>query len=156
MQRIRQSQRGSTSAAALLAVGGLVVVAGVMHFGYELLTQSKAPPAPARPTTGAAPSKTLEQLQQEAAAQDVAAFARMAAEREQRAKAEREQLALQQAFLERATRDVNAKDAAFKRYYEPSPNCMNPDARGSSVECANEYMRIREAFEAKWASGEIR
>jgi hypothetical protein len=33
---------------------------------------------------------------------------------------------------------------------------MNPDARGSSVECANEYMRTRQAFEAKWASGEIR
>jgi hypothetical protein len=68
MQRIRHSQRGSTSAAALLAVGGLVVVAGVMHFGYELLTQSKVPPAPPRAATAAAPSKTLEQMQQEAAA----------------------------------------------------------------------------------------
>ncbi len=148
-------QRGSTSAAALLAVGGLVIAAGVAHFAYDFVTQHSRAPAPAK--AAAVPqAKSLEQMQAEAAAADAAAFARQAIEREKRAKAEQAQLALQKEFLERATRDANAKEAAFKRFYEPSPNCMNPDARGSSVECANEYLRASEAFERKWAAGEAR
>ncbi len=148
-------QRGSTSAAALLAVGGLVVAAGLAHFAYDFVTHQARTPAPAK-VAPVPQAKSLEQMQAEAAAADAAAFARSAAEREKRAKAEQAQLALQKEFLERATRDANAKDAAFKRFYEPSPNCMNPDARGSSVECANEFLRASEAFERKWATGEVR
>jgi hypothetical protein len=149
-------QRGSTSAAALLAVGGLVVAAGVMHFGHEMVTKYSRAPAPAPGKTSGLPGKTLEQMQQEAAAADSASFARVAAEREKRAKSEQQQLALQQELFERATRDANAKEAAFKRFYEPSPNCMNPDARGSNVDCANEFLRASQAFEKKWGSGELR
>lgn len=149
-------QPRSTSATALLAVVGLVVAAGVVHFGYEIVTNFSRAPAPAPVMTSSPPGKTIEQMQQEAAAADSASFARLAAERDKRASSEQQQLALQQEFLERATHDANAKEAAFKRFYEPSPNCMNPDARGSSVECANEFLRTSQAFEKKWGAGEFR
>lgn len=63
-------------------------------------------------------------------------------------------LTLEQA-VQRARKGVGEKEAAWSRFYEPSPNCMNPDRRGT-VDCANEYIRAKTDFEQRWNAGALR
>ena len=49
-----------------------------------------------------------------------------------------------------------ARETAWEKYHKPSAACLNPAAWDVYVDCVNQKMRAREAFETKWARGEIR
>jgi hypothetical protein len=66
-----------------------------------------------------------------------------AAQRARDAEAER---AVATAGLERE-RARAAKDAAWKKFYQPSPGCQ---ADRSTMECANAYMRAKTQFEGTY------
>lgn len=46
------------------------------------------------------------------------------------------------------------KEAAWQKYYKRSPQCDKPDGSGF-VECANQHIRARRAFEAQYAAGKL-
>lgn len=76
-----------------------------------------------------------------------------------KANSDRDRRAAQQAALQaalaRARQGIGDKEQAFKRFYQPSANCLNPDRR-ATVECSNEYMRATRDFEQRWAEGNLR
>jgi hypothetical protein len=49
-----------------------------------------------------------------------------------------------------AFEEVNRKEAAWVRYYKPSPGCA---AAGQSIDCSNEFIRAKRAFEAQYRPG---
>jgi hypothetical protein len=53
-------------------------------------------------------------------------------------------------------RSPAAKAAAWDRYYRQPSNCVNPKDWDAYVECVNQRIRARDAFEQKWRSGELR
>ena len=93
-----------------------------------------------------------------AQAQQDAAFAtqRAARQQEQLDAEQRQRLAEQQRVEGDARRgvqdEVNRKEAAWKRFYKPTPACA---AESLSVECANAHIRAKRAFEAKFTAGEL-
>lgn len=52
-------------------------------------------------------------------------------------------------------RSLAAKEEAWLRYFRPSANCTNPPDWDAYVECANQQMRARAAFDQKWAAGQL-
>jgi len=43
------------------------------------------------------------------------------------------------------------KEAAWQRYFQPSPQCLN----STSVECGNAHIRARREFERRYAAGDL-
>jgi len=58
------------------------------------------------------------------------------------------------AAKEAAINIAAAKEAAWDRYYKPSEKCQSYDAR-ATMDCANEHVRAKREFDAKWAAGAI-
>ena len=54
--------------------------------------------------------------------------------------------------MRREAAEADRKDAAWKRFYKPSPGC---ETAATSVECANEYIRASRAFLSKYSEGGI-
>ena len=52
-------------------------------------------------------------------------------------------------------RSPAAKEAAWHRYFRPSANCSDPPDWDAYVECANQQIRARAAFDQKWAAGQL-
>jgi hypothetical protein len=81
---------------------------------------------------------------------------RQARERERAVADERQRTADQQRAGEDQKRAVQAevdrKESAWKRFYKPSPGC---EAASTSVECANEHIRAKREFEARYAAGKL-
>lgn len=75
-----------------------------------------------------------------------AARQRAAQEAEQRAREAEVERAAAAASVERERARV-AKEAAWKKFYQPSPACQ---ADRSTMECANAYMRAKTQFEGTY------
>ena len=79
---------------------------------------------------------------------------RQARERDRAAADERQRAADQQRAGEDQKRaaqaEVDRKEAAWRRFYKPSPGC---ETASTSVECANEHIRAKREFEAKYSAG---
>lgn len=90
---------------------------------------------------GATERVQREQLQSQQAAND-------------RAVAQREALAAAQRQAEESKRaaaqEIERKASAWQQFYRPSRGCGEA---GQSVECANEFIRAKRAFEASYAKG---
>lgn len=56
---------------------------------------------------------------------------------------------IQQASLASNSSAAEQKETAWRRFYQPSAACSNPDTR-PLVECANEHIRARRAFELRY------
>lgn len=54
-----------------------------------------------------------------------------------------------------SNRSPAAKEAAWHRYFRPSANCNDPPDWDAYVECANQQIRARAAFDQKWAAGQL-
>lgn len=52
-------------------------------------------------------------------------------------------------------RSPAAMEAAWIRHYRPTANCVDPADWDTYVECTNQMIRAREAFEQKWAAGQL-
>lgn len=75
---------------------------------------------------------------------------RAAADRARRDEAAQRAAAAQQIELETkriASEAAQRKDEAWKRFYRPSPGC---GLAGQSMECSNEFIRAKRAFEAQY------
>jgi hypothetical protein len=51
-----------------------------------------------------------------------------------------------------AAAEVARRDAAWQRFYRPSPGCVPATV---SVECANEHIRFKREFEERYAAGRL-
>ena len=96
--------------------------------------------------------RAIAQAQQEAAL----ANQRAVQQREQLDAEQRRRLVEQQRVEYEAKSALQAevirKEAAWKKFYKPLPACVGVTA---SVECANEHIRAKRAFEVKFAAGEL-
>lgn len=52
-------------------------------------------------------------------------------------------------------RSQAAMESAWLRYFQPSANCVNPADWDTYVECTNQEIRERQAFEQKWSAGQL-
>lgn len=57
----------------------------------------------------------------------------------------------QQASIAASQSAAEQREAAWRRFYRPSAACANPDTR-PLVECANEHIRARRAFDLQYKS----
>ncbi|MEG2154980.1 MAG: hypothetical protein RRY41_08390 [Burkholderiaceae bacterium] len=135
--------RGNVLTAAIISMTGLaltlVVMVNVMRWSQTVVQETAV--------------QHINQSAERAARQSQDA-ARVHQERE------RERVA-NQATLERATFDAQQastaasqsaaehREAAWRRFYQPSAACANPDTR-PLVECANEHIRARRAFDLQY------
>ncbi len=53
----------------------------------------------------------------------------------------------QRELAEEAKLNAQAKEATFQRRFKPSPRCQTDSG---TMDCANEYLRARKAFDAGW------
>lgn len=51
-----------------------------------------------------------------------------------------------------ALQEANRKEAAWAKYYKPSPGCA---LAGQSIECSNEFIRAKRTFDQKYAEGSL-
>lgn len=51
-----------------------------------------------------------------------------------------------------AAEQVERREQAWRKFYRPSPGC---GAAATSVECSNEFIRAKRAFDDKFARGEL-
>lgn len=92
-----------------------------------------------------------DQVQASRDAQQRAARAKAAAEAEsiwELAASQRADAAAQTEAIARAER----REQAWRKFYRPSPGCGGAAA---SVECSNEFIRAKRAFDEKFARGEL-
>ncbi len=85
----------------------------------------------------------IRQSQDAARQRALAEQARRDAEVQRSAEAQR----LEQESKRLASEAAQRKDEAWKRYYRPSPGCA---LAGQSMECSNEFIRAKRAFEAQY------
>lgn len=113
--------------------------------------------ANARALQRAREREAQERLQQEQAAADAAAERAHRAQvladaaSEARARTQREELARQRAVVAEAERAAAQSEEAWKRFYKPSAECQD-QAAVARVECVNEYIKAKRAFQARLAS----
>jgi hypothetical protein len=81
-----------------------------------------------------------QQAKQKAALEEARLATRADPASEAKAQSEREQSARRQAAVDDAHRAAAEAEDAWKRFYKPSANCKNPDAR-ATVECVGEYIK---------------
>jgi hypothetical protein len=93
-----------------------------------------------------------QQAKQKAALEEARLATRADPASEAKAQSEREQSAQRQAAVDEAHRAATEAEDAWKRFYKPSANCKNPDAR-ATVECVNEYIKAKREFESSRPSG---
>ena len=92
--------------------------------------------------------KSLSDIEQ-ASRRDAAAAATAREERiQQTAAAQRAEAAARTAAMAEAER----RERAWRSFYKPSPGC---EGAAVSVECSNEYIRAKRAFDAKVDRGEF-
>lgn len=158
-----EEQQGQWHLATQIAVG-IVAAAVVIFIGFHLYL------ALVVGTVGAAAKQATQQIQassEEAMARIQGRYAAQRAQAEQQRKREKElelaqrrqdaqrlQAAANQARVDAA--EAQAKDEAWRRFYQPSKKCDSPPDWDTQVECGNAYVRAKKEFEAKWAGGELR
>jgi ABC-type multidrug transport system fused ATPase/permease subunit len=94
-------------------------------------------------------AETLRRMQTEQLKRAEAAERLKEAERQRLASEERAQEMVRKANIDAA----NAREAAWSRYYVKPKRCENPASNEVLVECANEHIRAKRAFEKKYADG---
>ncbi len=99
-------------------------------------------------------TRTTSRIQQQA--QDMAAQAQARAEREkaERVEAKRRQEQAEANQIAALNAEVARREASWAKFYVPSPFCKNPD-NSATMECANEHLRAKKAFDKQWAAGEL-
>ena len=58
------------------------------------------------------------------------------------------------AAAERTAALKTRRDAAWAKFYRPSPACQGPDSR-ATMKCANEFARAHKEFEQRWSQGKM-
>jgi len=62
--------------------------------------------------------------------------------------------ALATARVAASNAEASRREATWQKFYVPSEFCKNADNR-STMECANEYARVKKEFEKRWAAGTL-
>jgi hypothetical protein len=160
----------SVSPRLLLAAGALLIVGGAVLAEFETI---EATPPPTPEQLAAQQAAQLQRAQQIAlqrarereaaeraladrrAAEEAAEKARRAevmvdSTAEALARAQREEIARKQAAIHAAQQAAQESEAAWKRFYQPSAGCRDP-AASSTVECINEFVKAKRAFEEQRA-----
>jgi type IV secretory pathway VirB10-like protein len=166
----RRRRLPAPSPRLLLASGALLIVGGVLLSELEAI-EGAPPPTPAQlAAQQEAQHQRLQQMALQRAREREAAeraeadrrAAEEAAEKARRAevmvdgtaealaRAQREEIARKQAAVEAAQRAAHESEAAWKRFYQPSPGCRDA-AASSTVECINEFVKAKRAFEEQRA-----
>lgn len=134
-------------AAGILMAAAVMTVLGMMFAAHQIRQAERA----------------LAQIAAESQAKLQAATAERQAKAAARADAERskrQQEAERAQRIEDAQREgaalMAAKERAWSRYYQPSPECERPPNWDAQVECGNKHIRARREFEIGWERGEIR
>ncbi|MAL96531.1 MAG: hypothetical protein CME40_15770 [Haliea sp.] len=128
MKLVLQMTLALVLAFSLLTLSGWALTAFLVHQGAKAITE------------------TLEISQQEAE------HARQIAER-RRLQIEAQKLAQARAQRQEQARKAaaeSAKRAAWSRYYQDSPECLNPRSERHAVECVNRKMRARDQFNQQY------
>ena len=58
------------------------------------------------------------------------------------------------AAAERAAAEKTRRDAAWAKFYRPSPECRTTESR-ATMTCANEFARAQKDFQRRWSQGAI-
>jgi hypothetical protein len=136
-------------------VGGVAITLTARYFSYEYqMSVVTSTFTKVMDDMQKSAAKTGEKIQRDAAAARQAAIDKEERDRQIVAQAERDKFAKQQAAIDAASRAADAKEAAWKQFYQPSSNCQSYESR-ASMECANEHVRAKRDFEAKWAAGQL-
>lgn len=125
-----------------IAAGILLAAAIAIFVGYQLTIE-----------TAKTATTTLHRAASEARATQVRKDAERAVEQEMKAR-EAEKRRATEAALRRAKATAEAeRQAAWRAYYRPRPECDSPPTWDAQVECTNEGMRARKRFEETYVPG---
>jgi hypothetical protein len=124
---------GPSGGAAIAVTVAIVLLLAGWHYLSKSESISPSPRAPA--ITGASPKKSQQKvIDQQQTAKQVAEQAKL-----ESALQEVERVKLEQ-----------AKELAWRRYYQPSEECQTTDDWDKGVSCGNQHIRARQKFEAQW------
>jgi hypothetical protein len=143
----------------LFACGVVLAAAGTLFYWLEQEPKAHVPTAADEVAAAEAAAARRMQKMRKREAQARAEMERKEAEQraqralladgptEAAAKKEREEFARRQAAAIDAQRTAAETEAAWQRFYKPSPECRDA-ASATRVECVNEYVKAKRDFQA--------
>lgn len=151
--------------AVVVVLGGFVAIVSTVRWLQAQLAPTPAMvrtvPTPKAANTQQPTAQPMGRIQAQAIEmarradqQSEAHRAKQAAAREQALVAERQANQVAMARVAEARAAADRREAAWSRFYKPSPPCQSPDNR-ATMDCINEHIRAKREFEKRWQAGEF-
>ena len=142
----RWERRRNPTWQIVLGVALGIVILGVVGFYARLWIVQ-------RTFENMADQATQMQIKAQQAAQQ--AMSRVKADQAERERQVRERADGERAAAAQRREDEARRERAWAKYYTKPSRCDNAPSDETLVQCANEYIRAKRAFEAEYAAGKI-
>jgi hypothetical protein len=152
---VSQSTRASENAAILRPIVGLGFVAAVIGCGWMGITHMVASTAEVHSGLKLQPLGTLPQAvitTIRPALQASAALVPHQSDIDKQARSREEEARAAMELRTLVAEQTKRKEDAWKAYFPLPANCEHPPAWKDQVECGNQYIRAKKAFENQWSA----